>query len=392
MAHIFFASYARLDNDKKRLNTVILDLRERVRSKLGALNAAEVGFFDQVDGILTAQKWQDVLGEAARHARVLVCFCSNTYFNSEYCANEFEVFRRRLNAAGAAADKLRVVIPVVWDVSAVPRAVSRYQDSDASSGFPSDYRQQGLLALKRSKVTKYRARYDETLDALTAVIRAAATGTALPSFPKPVVFEELPGVFDNPGAYNVGIATLHDNGARWEIAPGATVRSVVETVAARENLPWRAIKVGDDIAQVLTKAEEDREVVLLVADEKSVSAGAWKPRFAVVDATAGDNCMLLVGLHAASGTTITPQDAQARLAALAPTLAAKSKVDWFPADAPDILQTKLAEHIVKLRMSLVSADRAERVVNAGLTKNALDKQGLAIETPPTVSATAGAKP
>src|SRR5580765_2774492 len=148
MAHVFFASYARLDNDRKRLQNVVLDLRERVRSVVGAADASKVGFFDTYDGISTGQDWEKTLGEAARHARVLVCFCSNTYFNSEYCANEFEVFRRRLDALGPAGDALRVVIPVVWNVSAMPKAVSRYQTVDQNAGFPDDYRLQGLLALQ----------------------------------------------------------------------------------------------------------------------------------------------------------------------------------------------------------------------------------------------------
>jgi hypothetical protein len=392
MAHVFFASYARLDNDKKRLRNVILDLRERVRGRLGAANPAEVGFFDQVDGILTAQTWQDVLGEAARHANVLVCFCSNTYFNSEYCANEFEVFRRRLNASGAAGATLRVIIPVVWDVSAVPRAVSRYEETDESSGFPSDYRQQGLLALKRNKTQKYQSRYNQTLDALTAVIHDAATApTRLPSLATPVVFEELPGVFDNPGAYNVGIATLHDSGARWELRPGTTIRRVVEEVAANESIPWRAIKVGDDIKQVLQKALQDREVVVIVADEKSISGGAWKVRLAILDANAGENCILLVGLQTSGASAVSSQDAQTKLVALAPALSAASRVDWFPADAPEVLQTRLAEHVVLRRMSLVKSDPAKPVVDNVLAQDALDNQGLAVGTRPSVNGPAGAK-
>jgi hypothetical protein len=392
MAHVFFASYARLDNDKKRLRSVILDLRERVRSRLGAANPEDVGFFDKV-GIGTAQDWQAVLGEAVRHANVLVCFCSNTYFNSEYCANEFEVFRRRLNALGAAGSALRVIIPVVWDVSVVPRAVSKYQDSDDKSGFPSDYRQQGLLALKRNKTQKYQSRYDQTLDALTTVIHDAATArTRLPPLATPVVFEDLPGVFDSPGAYNVGIATLHESGARWELHPGTTIRRIVEEMAAKAGLPWRAIKVGDDVQEVLQKALLNREVVAIIADENSVAAGAWKARLAVVDANAGENCTLLVGLRTSVAATVSVQDAQIKLAALAPRLSAASRVDWFPADAPEVLRSRLGERVVTLRMSMVNSDPAKAVINEDLVQGALNNQGLTLGTRPSLNGPAGAKP
>src|SRR5690349_13388755 len=116
MAHVFFASYAGLDNDKDQLRNVIVELRKSVRSKLGATDVDEVGFIYQAGSIKTGQDWQNELGEAIRHANVLVCFCSNTYFNSEYCANEFEVFRKRLNAFGAAGAELLAIIPVIWDV------------------------------------------------------------------------------------------------------------------------------------------------------------------------------------------------------------------------------------------------------------------------------------
>src|SRR5882757_6904657 len=98
MTHTFFASYATLDNKSKWLQKVVLDLRDRVRERLGALDAAQVGFFAVFDGIPAAADWERALGDGAREARVIVCFCSNTYFNSEYCAAEFEIFRRRLKA------------------------------------------------------------------------------------------------------------------------------------------------------------------------------------------------------------------------------------------------------------------------------------------------------
>jgi TIR domain-containing protein len=381
MAHVFFASYARLDNDKKRLRDVIVDLRERVRSKLGARKAEEVGFFDQVDGILTAQDWQTTLAEAARRARVLVCFCSNTYFNSEYCANEFEVFRRRLRLLGTGADRVRVVIPVVWDACAVPQAVARYQDTDERAGFPAVYRQQGLLALKRNKTQK--ARYETTLNALALTIQQAVDGGTLPPLPGPVVFDELPGVFDNPGAYNVGVGALHDDGLRWELSPGKTVRFIVEAVAAKENLPWRAIRIENDIPQVLDAAEAAREVVVLIADEGSVLSGAWKARLDAVAAAPRATCILLIGLHGAGGALSGPA-AQARLTALVPLLAAQSRVDWFPVDAPEVLRVRLSEQLVKLRMSLIKGDAAERVLDAGLAESAR-LEGIAVNTQPIVN-------
>src|SRR5262245_2894430 len=116
MTHVFFTSYARLDSNKfSKLDRVVEELRERVRSKLGAKAAQDVGFFDTQD-IQTGADWERVLGTALRHARILVCMCSPTYFNSEFCAKEFEVFRRRLQDAADAFKDVRVILPVLWDV------------------------------------------------------------------------------------------------------------------------------------------------------------------------------------------------------------------------------------------------------------------------------------
>lgn len=389
MAHTFFASYARLDDDKKRLQNVVFDLRERVRGRLGAANAADVGFFDSYDGIKTAADWEQALGEAARNARVLVCFCSNTYFNSEYCANEFEVFRRRLAAVGARAHDLRVIIPVIWDVAAMPQVVSRYQESDESSGFPADYRQQGLLALQRNKTPRSRAMVSQTLQALTNVIEQSVAGPALPPLATPVVFDELPGVFDNPGAYNVRVGALHDRALRWEIAPGMTIRRLAEGVASKLKLPWRALKVADDIAAQLEAAEAAREAVILVVDESAVTAGAWKVRTAAIDAMPRSTCSVIFSLSVPAGATITPQEASKRLAALMPRIGPTARTTWFSGGAPDQLQARLSEEIVKLRMALIAEDPAKSVSDRALSDAAMETQGIDVVAQPIVSGPGG---
>ena len=391
MPHVFFASYARLDNDKKRLRTVILDLRERVRSRLGARNAADVGFFDAEDGILAAADWEQTLGDAARQARVLVCFCSNTYFNSEYCANEFEIFRRRLTAVGTAETSFKVVLPVVWNPGAMPRAVSRYQEGATSQGFPDDYRQQGLLALRRNRTAKSLSTYNQTLDALTTVIETAYNKQALPPLLNPVVFAELPGVFDNPGPYGFQIGGVHPDGLRWELIPGRTLRFVAEKVAAAERRPWRALRVGDDIAAAMSKAAADSAGVILIADADQLGAGAWKVRAAAIDTADSAQVRILVGMRGAAGAALTPDVAAARVQAALPRLAGLGRAYPFDANDPAALEKLLAEQMALVRLSLVAADPSERVeddTSNTLTNEAL-LEGITLATRPLVNGPEG---
>ncbi|MEO7179067.1 MAG: toll/interleukin-1 receptor domain-containing protein [Allosphingosinicella sp.] len=381
---MFFASYARLDNDKKRLRTVILDLRERVRGKLGASDASTVGFFDAEDGIPAASEWARTLGDAARQARVLVCFCSNTYFNSEFCANEFEIFRRRLEKVKAAAANYNVILPVIWDPGSMPLAVSRHQDSATSQGFPDDYRRHGLLALRRNRTAKSQAAYNAALDAIATVIHAAVNKPALPPLAPPIVFEDLPGVFDNPGPYSLRIGGLHAKGLRWELQPGQTLRFLVEEVVATEHRAWRVMKVDDGIAGDLEDAASAREGVILIADASAIAGGAWKVRASKIDVAAGKACRVLVGIRDANGAGLTPDAATTQLQALMPGLAGHGTAIAFDADDPLAFKKLLAEQMVVLNMSMVAEDDAARINDSSLANDAL-RDGITVATRPSVA-------
>lgn len=384
MSHAFFASYATLDNSSKHLQKVVLDLRERVRTRLGAANAADVGFFAVYDGILTTQVWEERLSEAARSARVVVLFCSNTYFNSEYCAKEFDIFRRRLGGA-AAAPGAGVIVPVIWDVCRLPEAVSRFQASHLAA-FPDDYRTQGLLALKRNNTA--RARYDKAMTALTDIIASAATrDPPLPPLHPPVPFDELLDAFDNPAPYNVRVGALHRDRLRWQLVPalGKTVARIVEAVTASQRLPWRALRIDDDIVAQLEAANVAREAVVLIADDATADASPSADRRRLVDEMAPPNCVVLAG-RAEGARPLSPLEAQQRLAQLFPRLTAAGQSAWFASDLG--LESLLAERIVKLRMELVNADSATKLHDAGLIEAAA-REGVSLSAPALVSGPGG---
>lgn len=381
MSHAFFASYATADNNSKYLQKVVLDLRERVRGRLGAPDAAAVGFFAMYDGVLTAQVWEEKLSAAARRARVIVLFCSNTYFNSEYCAKEFDIFRRRLSAATGKGD---VIVPVIWDLCTLPEAISRYQASDLSA-FPNDYRTQGLLALRRNKTA--RASYESTLDALTGVIDRALKSPALPALEPPVPFADLLDTFDNPDVASVRVGALHRDGLRWQLDPalGKTAVRVVEAVTASQRLPWRALKIDDGIVATLQAAQLAREAVALLVDDSDAEAGAYAVRRQAVDALSPSNCAILVG-RTDGAQPLSLQAAESRLQLLFPKMSAAGRTQWFASDSA--LETVLAERIVKLRMAMTSEAPATRMSDTGMSE-AAGREGISLDAPAILSGPGG---
>ena len=239
VAHHFFTSYARLDNNKySKLNAVVEGLKERVRAKLGARSTDQVAFFD-TRAIKTGAEWEKFLGDALRRSRVLVCFCSPTYFNSPFCAKEFEVFRRRLERAGETYRDARVVLPVIWDIGSegiwLPQSIQKYQFTDKR--FPDRYTMDGLCALKRVK--GQRENYVKAIEVLADIITAASS-LILPPWSDPIIFDQLPQSFHNPntGPYNLAVIVLNEKGTQWVPAEdGIPVARTIEVVVSSLKVP-----------------------------------------------------------------------------------------------------------------------------------------------------------
>src|SRR5262244_3020632 len=83
-------------------------LNQRVKSLTG-----KSGFVDRTD-IRAGQEWPDELAEALRTAETMVCLYSPSYFRSEYCGKEMQVFldRRRNYIRANAGKKPANIIPV----------------------------------------------------------------------------------------------------------------------------------------------------------------------------------------------------------------------------------------------------------------------------------------
>jgi hypothetical protein len=206
----------------------------------------------------------------------------------------------------------------------------------------------------------------------------------------PIDFDTLPDGFDNPGPYGVRLGALHDQGMRWTLAPelGITLRRVAEDVATRMRVHWQVLRVDDRVGVQLAESEKNREAVVLVAESAALNGGAWGARAKAIDRLAGPNCCLLVGLGADAGPATSEQDAQAKVAALAPRLAAAGRAGWFIATSSENLERRLDATIAQLRMSLIAGDPPVPVSDPNLAGSALDS-GIVVDRHPAVAGPGG---
>ncbi len=384
MEHAFFASYARPDDNRStRLSQVVKDLTERVRGELGARALEGICFFD-VSDIQNGQKWETVLAEALRHARVLVCMCSPTYFNSEFCAKEFEVFRLRLAAARQANMNVSAILPILWQITPLPKAMTEYQYADAS--LPDAYVEHGLRVLRELKGHRdnYLKAVTSLARAITALVRAP---DSLPSLVGPIEFDKLSGAFQNPkpGRYNLAVVVLHDRGPAWELTPfGPTVARTIEVVASSLGIGWRALitEITDvSLVQQLEHAKAQHEAVVIITTTGMATAPRWSSHLQSVDGKCLDNCAVVLGIDESAG-------AEAKLRALCPKLTAATAFhEWF--DSAEALRERLERAIERVRQALIKADPpAARVEDAPLAADAR-RDGVPIDVRPSLRGPGG---
>ena len=397
MDHVFFASYASVDNpldddDVGQLGRVVKKIRQRVRAKLGVGAVEEIGFLAQ-NSIQTGDKWKQVLGEALQQSRVLVCFCSPSLYSSAWCAREHAVFRKRLELAGAAFN-VRVIIPVIWEppraTFPMPEALSRYQAHDA---YRRNYRETGLATLSRLKAQE--DDYISTIEQLADTICQAIEGkVALPALAQLPAFDELSNSFDNPGdrpeKYRVNIAVLHDSGTQWQpVTFAGSIARFVESICTRLNIPWREIPTVD-LPAAIARARTDREAMILITEERSAQSAPWNNILSNVDAMPDAEWALLYGYApTAGGMQVGDVVAEPAVNALVPnSLARNITFAAYPLSSVDTLKKRLEETVVRVRSALINADKAQKAESPSLSASA-SAAGISTATLSIVSGPGG---
>jgi hypothetical protein len=360
MPYVFFASYARLDNRDGKLSTAINRLRDRIIAKTGE----NIQVFFDTQELKNGVEWQDRLGGALKDTRVILCLCSPAYLKSAFCAKEFEIFRRRVDAAGGHAVS---VIPVVWEPASLPEVIRRFhQPKDPR--FPSDYYVAGLY-----KLSALHSQEDNLVAAIEAVaddIDAADRSSRLPPYPTDILYHQLPDFFHNPKPerYGVTLTVLNARGSQWK--PGnvrSNIGTLVDDVAGALRVPWEDLP--PDQARLLLRLQEskqDRLVSIFVIDYADTSQAPWQQMVGAIDLASPSHVGIVIGWAASQAAS--PTDIKDAVGKLLPS---GVTADYFPLDDEAAFKETLKRIITTLRMHLISEDQAVKVVAADLREQAV---------------------
>jgi len=334
----FFLSYARRDDvGTEYVTSFYADLTREVGRLAGvssALPPEEIGFID-VKGTQPGGNWDVQVREALQKAKVLVCLYSRGYFNSSYCGQEFEVFRRRLEAAGNGAAPL--ILPVLWSGKAelpspLPEAVSNIQYTHAQFG--NEYADKGLYRLKALKDVAY----DGLIIDFARLIIDLGQRHQVPSLPGLPSLQEMPNAFDavqratgeTPGhapALGPKVAvfvfaaakqsdlqaarkTLDAYGSEggWDWRPffpdlEDEIGLVCQEVATRERLRFQELPVGEQLKEQLRQAEEANTIVVILVDPWTLRVKRYQQQLSEYDKQSFWNCGLVISWNEGDAET-----------------------------------------------------------------------------------------
>jgi TIR domain len=184
----FFLSYSCADDKEKDCVAEFFDaLLAEVRRKGGlrSLKPGEIGFRDGSD-LDVGVEWEPTLAQNLQTTRILVCLYSPTYFESEYCGRELDIFLSRLRNYENEAEPLRGprrILPVLWEnpttlPNPIPDVAARIQNR--AKEFGEEYAKEGLFFLQKTGQT---SEYKKFIDRFAEKIVFEARQGVLPPLP-----------------------------------------------------------------------------------------------------------------------------------------------------------------------------------------------------------------
>lgn len=304
---LFFLSYARADAGDD-LTRFYRKLSDEIRRQSGELEP--VGFRDE-SNIEPGARWSEELATALTTSSTFIPLYSPSYFTREYCGREWAYFSQRISSATGSGKVPPLVIPVLWDSLdqaryPTPRVATEVQYTHEDFG--KEYAQFGLRYIMRlnefaDAYEKFVYRFarkvldtvrefplepaDEIvpLEQIESVFRVSTdTGRAaetrrLPGGARAVQFLVIAGSAEELQRVRTDVAAYGDSNTEWmpcyphhddRIAP------LIQGVAAEEGLMSHVVEQnnlsGDrqDLRGKLDQAKENRNIVLLVADNWSL--------------------------------------------------------------------------------------------------------------------------
>jgi FxsC-like protein len=351
----FFMSYAGRDAILGDAQTCVVDsylkiffndLALELASKAGIegeIKVPEIGFIAE-RSIKNGDLWPSALVDALQTSRALICIYSRSYFSSEYCGKEFQVFLDRLNeymkTAPPGTSRPRLILPVLWEHPDTlpkqrPPAISeiQYKHDD----FGKAYAENGLNFLMRQR--QHKPDYSNFVFKFAKQLFEEAEQKRLPPLRTPPSLTEVKAAFPlpveqdpplQPRAGNIGpiprrTENVGPNVAQFLFVAGRdkeyldirkgvecygqeggrewkpfypeideAVGMISQAVAVSEKLFYENLTISEGLIEHLSKAEENNKIVIIVIDPWSIQVQNYRNRLLDFDRHNFINCGLLI--------------------------------------------------------------------------------------------------
>lgn len=340
----FFMSYAGRDlvltskegsTGDAYLNIFFNDLAKEVAAKAGLLKTrkeSEVGFIAGAS-IETGDIWPDTLVEALQTCRAFICVYSRSYFCSEYCGKEFQVFLDRLNRYNATLPPKttppRLIMPVLWEhpdtyPKQLPPALANVQFTHDKFG--KAYAENGLNFLMRQK--QHEDDYNKFVVNFALHLMREVEAHPVPPLPLPPSIEDVKPAFPVPLEKKRLATAPEDAGpkvARFIFVAGRNaeyldvrrkldaygsdnarewkpyhprinepVGITTQKVAFEENLYYEHAPIDEDFIKRLRDAEASNIIVIIIVDPWSVKLKTYEKQMSDYDLYNFVNCGILI--------------------------------------------------------------------------------------------------
>ena len=286
----FFFSYARnddlLDAPDPNMQTFFAALSKRVR---GLTGARQDGYRDRTD-IKPGQDWRNELVDALVTAPTIVCMYSPSYFLSESCGKEMQVFldRRREYMRTKASKRPGNIVPVLWEPCKIRACLPDFQ---AQLPLSLDHHNYGIREVvdRKSLDTVKELEFKTIVNNIALRIRDASNAFTLPPPPYQPVFGGVPSAFepllppedfDGPqgGAGPEWVTFVYPgepDWQRWPYSPETDPVLHISTCAATR-LEYRAQKIvfnvkQPDFPERLQQAIQKNTLVVLLVNGSTLS-------------------------------------------------------------------------------------------------------------------------
>jgi FxsC-like protein len=353
----FFMSYARRD---AKNNLWVEQFYKRLADEVwrkaqleGNPNPSEIGFFDQY-GIEVGDKWEARLANALQTSKVFLCLYSRSYFSSDFCGKEFQVFSDRVAAyeksLAKASSAPRLIIPILWEnptelPAKLPGSVPSLQYTNTRN-FGQMYADEGLLYIVRLEEGRD---YERCLISLAKIIVEEAAVHPLPPLPNLPPIQQVKAAFPEPltiqpsPPLSPAPRQEEENGESPVVAPDSAadeggpevawfvyvagrasdyhgIRQTVDGYGKSGGYDWRPYyppintQIGAIVANVvggkkitpmirpltdqlitdLQKAEDENTIVIIVVDPWSIQLPTYQGPMSAYDRTRLENCGVII--------------------------------------------------------------------------------------------------